>query len=104
MVRDLADRSQVSHQSGGVSHLQHRVRMANLIKEPIIAYATKNWIFWRNMWWPNGSHRGVGLSLRLEEGPFSCHRHHFLLGAADTRASKSDKLGAPATPAGDGGF
>jgi len=46
--------------------------------------------------------RGTGLSLRLAESPFPCTQHHFFLGATSTRASKSDRLGAPAAPAEDG--
>jgi hypothetical protein len=64
--------------------------MPHLIQQPIAANAAKNWIFWRNNQWPNGSHRGTGLSLRLAKSPFPCCWHHFFLGAASTRASKSD--------------
>jgi hypothetical protein len=78
--------------------------MPHLIQKPIAANAAKNWIFWRNNQWPNGSHRGTGLSLRLAKSPFPCCWHHCFLGAAFTRASKSDRLGAPATPDGSGGW
>ncbi len=78
--------------------------MTNLIKEPIVAYAAENWIFWRKAWWPNGSHRGTWLSLRLEKSPCPCYGPHGFLGADDMRAPNSDKPVAPAAPAGEGSF
>jgi hypothetical protein len=78
--------------------------MTKLIEETVAAYAGKNWVFRRLGRWRNGRHLGSGPAPRRGADPYPARGTHGFLGASGTRASNSARPGAPAAPAGEGGW